>query len=293
MARDLIEEDQASGKLLAAAEDRLEIPLRRHMLEGPAEGLQATEHAQPAILFHSLALLEKLTAAGVRPAAVAGHSLGEFGALVAAGGLEPLDALAAVLARGRAMADAAPSGTGMAAVLGLADDVVERICADSRISGTVVAANFNAPGQVVISGSDEALSAIVPRLQAAGAKGVIPLPVSAAFHSPLMEEAATRFKEAWEKVPLHAPRLPQVFNADAAVHEDPGEIRALMLRQLTGPVRWSASVRRLAEMDVLTFVEIGPKRTLTALVKKILPEAAIHNVEDLPSLQAFLAMTRA
>ncbi len=292
MARDLIEEDEASGKLLAAAEDRLQIPLRRLMLEGPAEALQATEHAQPAILFHSLALLEHLTAAGIEPAAVAGHSLGEFGGLVAAGGLQPLDALAAVHVRGRAMAAAAPSGTGMAAVLGLTDEVVEHICADSRTTGTVVLANFNAPGQVVISGSDEALSAIVPRLEAAGAKRVMHLPVSAAFHSPLMEEAARRFRETWKRVPLRPLRLPQVFNADAAVHKDPDEIRALMVRQLSGPVRWSASVKLLGDMGISTFVEVGPKRTLTALVKKVLPAATIHNVEDLPSLQAFLAMAK-
>lgn len=293
MARDLVEQDEASGQLLAAAEDRLKIPLRRLMLEGPAEALQATEHAQPAILFHSLALLARLTAHGVTPSAVAGHSLGEFGGLVAAGGLEPLDALDAVQMRGRAMSAAAPSGSGMVAVLGLDDKVVERLCAESQNMGGVVAANFNAPGQVVISGSDTALEAVIPRLEAAGAKRIIRLPVSAAFHSPLMEEAARRFKQTWEKVPLRRLGLPQVFNADAAVHTDPGEIRQLMMRQLTGPVRWSASIQRLASLGVTTFVEVGPKRTLTALVKKILPEATIHNIEDLSSLQAFLAAAKA
>jgi [acyl-carrier-protein] S-malonyltransferase len=285
MARDLIEGDGSARSFLLQAEDRLKLPLGRLMLDGPESALQATEHAQPAILFHSLALLRELRAHGVIPDAVAGHSLGEFGGLVAAEGLEPLDALDAVQARGRAMADAARKGSGMVAVLGLPDAVVEQVCAE--VAG-VVPANYNAPGQVVISGTDQALDAVGARLTTAGARRLVRLPVSAAFHSPLMAEAATVFREAWGVVPLRELRRPQVFNADAQVHALPSDVRELMVGQLTGPVRWTASVHRLKALGVDTFVEVGPRRTLTALVKKILPGAVVHNIEDLESMSVAL-----
>ncbi len=267
------------------------MPLRRLMLEGPEAALQATEHAQPAIIFHSLVLLQHVMDAGVAPTAVAGHSLGEFAGLVAAGGLEPVDALLAVHARGQAMSTAAPPGTGMAAVLGLSDEAVEEACRAS--GGQVVPANYNAPGQVVISGSDAGLAALTPLLERAGAKRVIRLGVSAAFHSPLMRRAASTFASTWSRIELRPLTRAQVFNADAGVHREPGEIRDLMVRQLTGPVRWSASVLRLARLGIDTFVEIGPKRTLTPLVKKIIPSATVHNVEDLNTLDAFLEVGHA
>ena len=285
MARDLIEGDGSARPFLLQAEERLKLPLGRLMLEGPESALQSTEHAQPAILFHSLALLRELRAHEVFPDAVAGHSLGEFGGLVAAEGLEPLDALGAVQARGRAMAEAARAGSGMVAVLGLPDAIVAQVCAE--VPG-VVPANYNAPGQVVISGTEEALDAAGARLMKAGARRLVRLPVSAAFHSPLMANAATVFREAWSAVPLRELRRPQVFNADAEVHAAPSEVRELMVGQLTGPVRWTASIQRLHALGVDTFIEVGPRRTLTALVKKILPEAVVHNIEDLESMKVAL-----
>lgn len=287
MARDLVEQDERTRRFLGEAEARLQMPLRRLMLEGPETALQATENAQPAIVFHSLALLGHLDDRGLTPAAVAGHSLGEFAGLVAAGGLRPLDALAAVKDRGDAMAAAAPPGTGMAAVLGLPDQVVERLCAES--AGMVVAANYNGPGQVVVSGTTRGLDAIEPALRHAGARRVVRLPVSAAFHSPLMAPAADAFGRAWQHVPLQPLSLRQVFNTDAGVHASPDEVRPLMVRQLTGPVRWAASIERLAALGIQRFVEVGPRRTLTGLVKKILPSASVENIEDLPSLRAYLA----
>lgn len=285
MARDLVEQDGRTRHFLAQAEARLQMPLRQLMVGGPEAALQATENAQPAIVFHSLALLGHLDDRGLRPAAVAGHSLGEFAALVASGGLTPLDALSAVQARGRTMAAAAQAGTGMAAVLGLPDQEVERLCAES--GGVVVAANFNAPGQVVISGTDAGLTAIEPKLQAAGARRVVRLAVSAAFHSPLMAAAAEAFGPAWQQIPLEPLSLPQVFNADATVHARPDEVRSLMVRQLTGPVRWAASIERLAALGIRRFVEIGPRRTLTGLVTKIVPGVMVANIEDLGSLHEF------
>ena len=286
MARDLLEQDPGSAEFLRQAEDRLKTPLRRLMVEGPDPELQATENAQPAILFHSLALLRLMASTGFSPSLVAGHSMGEFAGLVAAEALDPLDALAAVQARGWAMSAAAPAASGMIAVLGLPDAEVERVCAGSN--GLVVVANYNAPGQVVVSGSEAGLRTVGPQLQAAGAKRLVRLPVSGAFHSPLMAKAAQVFAAAWEKIPLRRLRRAQVFNADAQVHAQPDDVRRLMVGQLTGPVRWTQSIQRLQQLGADTFVEVGPRRTLTGLVKKILPGAVVHNTEDLDSMNALL-----
>src|SRR2546428_3666548 len=191
MTRDLLEGDPGSRDLLRQAEDRLEMPLGRLMLDGPEAELQATENAQPAILFHSMALLRLMTARGLRPSLVAGHSMGEFAGLVAAEALDPVDALAAVRARGTAMSAAAPKASGMIAVLGLPDGAVEQACAASR--GGVVAANYNAPGQVVISGSEAGLTAVSPELEAAGAKRLARVPVLRAVPSPPMTRATHLF----------------------------------------------------------------------------------------------------
>src|SRR6202171_2366146 len=286
MARDLLEGETDLADFLRQAEDRLALALRQLMLNGPEAELQATSNAQPAILFQSLALLRLMSARGLAPDLVAGHSMGEFAGLVAAEALDPLDALQAVRARGGGVAAAAPPASGMVAVLGLPDNAVEEACAAS--GGEVVVANYNAPGQVVISGSEAGLSAVRPNLEAAGAKRLVRLPVSGAFHSPLMVNAAQVFAAAWEKIPLRALRRPQVFNADAQVHRDPIEVRRLMVGQLTGPVRWTQSIQRLQQLGADTYIEVGPRRTLTGLVKKILPGAVVHNVEDLTSMNALL-----
>jgi [acyl-carrier-protein] S-malonyltransferase len=177
----------------------------------------------------------------------------------------------------------------MIAVLGLPDRAVEEACAAS--GGEVVVANYNAPGQVVVSGSEAGLRAVSPRLEAAGAKRLVRLPVSGAFHSPLMAHAAQVFATAWETIPLRALRRPQVFNADARVHQDPIEVRRLMIGQLTGPVRWTQSIQRLQQLGADTYIEVGPRRTLTGLVKKILPGAVVHNIEDLASMNTTLKIT--
>ena len=291
MARDLLEQDAGSAEFLRQSEDRLSMPLGRLMLEGPDAALQQTANAQPAILFHSLALLRLISARGSGPSLVAGHSMGEFAGLVAAEALDPLDALAAVRARGEAMSAAAPTASGMIAVLGLPDGKVEEICATS--GGEVVVANYNAPGQVVISGSEAGLDAVRPQLETAGAKRLVRLPVSGAFHSPLMADAAKVFAAAWEKIPLRPLHRRQVFNADADVHHYPAEVRRLMVGQLTGPVRWTQSIQRLQQLGADTYIEVGPRRTLTGLVKKILPGAVVHNVEDLTSMNALLETKRA
>ena len=266
------------------------MPLSRLMLEGPDAELQGTANAQPAILFHSLALLRLIASRRLRPSLVAGHSMGEFAGLVAADALDPLDALTVVRARGEAMSAAAPAASGMIAVLGLPDTAVEQVCAGS--GGLVVVANYNAPGQVVISGSEAGLDAVSPQLEAAGAKRLVRLPVSGAFHSPLMVNAARVFAGAWEKIALRPLSRPQVFNADAQVHAKPDEIRGLMVGQLTGPVRWTQSIQRLQQLGADTYIEVGPRRTLTGLMKKILPGAVVHNIEDLVSMNAVIEAVR-
>src|SRR5256885_2114644 len=291
MARDLLERDQGSQELLRQAEERLKMPLKRLMLDGPEAELQATDNAQAAILFHSVALLRLLSGRGFHPSLVAGHSMGEFAGLVAAEALDPLDALWAVRARGAAMSAAAPKASGMIAVLGLPDRTVEEACAAS--GGEVVVANYNAPGQVVISGSEAGLTAIGPQPEAAGGKRLGRLPGSGAFPSPLMARAAQVFAAAWEKIPIRALHRPQVFNADAEVHQDSDEVRRLMVGQLTGPVRWTQSIERLQQLGADTYIEVGPRRTLTGLVKKILPGAVVHNVEDLTSMNTLLETNHA
>ncbi len=290
MTRDLLEQDPGSAEFLRQAENRLDMPLGRLMREGPEAELQATENAQPAILFHSLALLRLIGSMGLSPSLVAGHSMGEFAALVTAEALDPLDALTAVRARGGAMSAAAPGASGMIAVLGLPDNAVEQVCAES--GGLVVVANYNAPGQVVISGGEAGLEAVSPQLEAAGAKRLVRLPVSGAFHSPLMVNAAKVFAAAWEKIPLRSLRRPQVFNADAQLHTEPDEVRRLMVGQLTGAVRWTQSIQRLQQLGANTYIEVGPRRTLTGLVKKILPGAVVHNIEDLASMNAVIETIR-
>jgi [acyl-carrier-protein] S-malonyltransferase len=293
MARDLVERDPGALSAVGEAEAILDLPLQRLMLEGPEAALRRTENAQPAIVLHSLLLLRRLAGAGVQPYAVAGHSVGEFSALYAAQALDWAGTLKAVAARGRVMGAAALGGTGMAAVLGLPDDRVEGVLAETAGSPAVVAANYNAPGQVVISGTEEGLERVIPALLQAGARRVVRLEVSGAFHSPLMADAARAFMPAWEAIPLRRPACVQVFNADARAHQDPVEIRELMVRQLTGPVRWTGCVNHLWELGVRTFLEVGPGRTLTGLVRKIQPQASTHNVEDLRSLDSFLETVHA
>ncbi len=282
MGRRILQEDPDAQQLARAGSARLGFDLTELCLQGPDEALQRTENAQPAILLVSLALLGALVARGVRPAVVAGHSLGEYAALVAAGSLAAPEALALVRERGLAMA-AAPQGI-MAAVLGLPDAEVEAACVEA--GGTVVAANYNAPGQVVISGEADAVGRAVHLLRARGARRVVALKVGGAFHSPLMAVAAGRLAAALKQAPLRPLAIPMAFNADGALHQEVANVRRLMVEQLTAPVRWAQCVRTLWERGVRTFVEVGPQKTLTALIRKTIDAADLISVEDLESLDS-------
>ena len=273
------------------ADDILGFALSTICWEGPEERLRATENAQPALLAHSVAVVRVLAGRGVRPDWAAGHSLGEFSAHVAAGSLAFDDALRLVRARGEAMAEAGRSSPGsMAAVLGLDDVAVDALCRSVRREGEVLEpANFNAPGQIVISGSREAIRRAVDEARDHGARKAVELPVSGAFHSPLMAPAAARLAEVLSGVELRAAAIPVVANVDAAPVTDPEAIRPRLLEQLTAPVRWTACVERLRELGAVRFVEPGPGAVLTGLLRRIdrhLGGQAVGGPEEVETLAA-------
>lgn len=290
MAADLAEAFPPAAQTLAEADEALGLALSGTLREGPADALTATEVAQPAILAHSVAVWRVLAEAGIEPDWVAGHSLGEYSALVAAGGLDFAAALRLVRERGLAMAAAglAVPGT-MAAVIGLEDEGVEAAVEQAKEVGVVVVANYNSPGQVVISGEPEAVQHTGMLAKAAGARGVMPLKVSGAFHSPLMQPAAQRMQPLLEAAPIADTRVPLVSNVDAEPRQDAAGLREALRRQITGSVRWTASVQRLISAGADLFVEVGPGDVLTRLMKRIAPEAEALATSDLAGVRAALA----
>ena len=254
----------AHRDLMERANDILGFRITDIMFNGTSDDLKATRVTQPAIFLHSVVLALSQTQ---QPDMVAGHSLGEFSALVAAGALDFEDGLRLVAIRAQAMQACCEKQPGaMAAVIALPDEVIEQICAG--IPG-VVPANFNSPGQVVISGEDAAVDAACAQLKAAGAKRALKLPVSGAFHSPLMEPAREQLAQAIEATPFHTPRCPVYQNVTAAPTTDPALIKANCLAQLTSPVRWTQTVQNMLADGATHFVELGPGTVLQGLVKRI------------------------
>ncbi len=273
MGQGLLVHPQAA-EVFARAERVLGWPVARLCVEGPEEQLNDTAYTQPALLTVSVAALRALEGRLERPAFVAGHSLGEFSALVAAGALDFEDALQLVRERGRLMKEAGEQQPGgMAAVLGLEAPQVEEICERVRTEtgGFVGIANDNCPGQVVISGDERALQATAEPLRAAGARRVLRLAVSIAAHSPLMRRAATTFRAVLARVTFRPPQVPVVSNRAAAPLTNPEAIRQAIGQQLTSPVRWRESVRWMIDRGVHRFVEIGPGDVLTGLLRRIEP----------------------
>jgi [acyl-carrier-protein] S-malonyltransferase len=247
------------------------------MLDGPAEALNRTELTQPALFAVSAALWDVRPTDLPRPVALAGHSLGEYSALYAAGALDFDTALALVVRRGQLMQEASDAAGGaMAAVIGLADDAVE--AAVAKLGQGVVVANYNSPGQVVISGPKDAMAAAQEALKAAGAKRVLPLPVSGAFHSPAVAPANDALAALIREVTIHDPALPVIMNVDAHPARTADEIRQRLLVQMTSSVQWTRTVQVLRTLGAGTFVEIGSGKVLAGLVKRILPDAATINV---------------
>jgi [acyl-carrier-protein] S-malonyltransferase len=272
MGKDLCDLSPAAAAVFAQADQVLGFPLSRLCFEGPPEALNDTANTQPAILTTSVAALRALEEHLREPAFVAGHSLGEFSALVAAGTLSFEEALLLVRKRGQLMKQAGERNPGgMAAVIGLEATQVDECCARVREAngGYVGIANDNCPGQVVISGDEQALQAGIEAMVAAGARKVVRLAVSIAAHSPLMAETAAAFRQALEKVTIRPPKVPFVANATAGPLTEPDQIRGALSQQLTSPVYWTGSVRWMIRQGVTRFVEVGPGEVLTGLLRRI------------------------
>jgi len=289
MGRGLYEAFPAVRAVYEEASSILGYDVAQLCFEGPVERLNLTEHTQPALLVSSAAALKALEPAGLTPLAVAGHSLGEYSAVFAAGGLSFRDTVALVQKRGRYMAEAVPPGTGLvAALLGLSADIVRAVCQEAASAGVVAAANFNSPGQVVIAGEKAAVERAIEIAKSKGCKKAIPLPVSVPVHTPLMQGAADRLAAEFDGVTWRDLTVPLINNAEAVALQRSADIRASLVRQLPSSVRWEESVQAMATMGVTTFVEIGPGTVLTGLVKRILPGAVTANVHDQKSLDAAL-----
>ena len=267
MGKDLYEASSEAKSLFEEANDILEFSITNIMFGEDAEALIQTQVTQPAIFLHSV-ILSQVMGERFRPDAVAGHSLGEFSALVAAKALSFADGLRLVHQRALAMQAACDQIPGtMAAVLGLEDQIIEEICA--RTPGIVVAANYNCPGQLVISGEEAAIATACEALKDAGARRALPLPVGGAFHSPLMEPAKTKLATAIETTPIASPVCPIYQNVSAKGVTDAAKIKQNLIAQLTAPVKWTQSVQQLLSDGATQFTEVGPGKVLQGLVKKI------------------------
>ena len=273
MGKDLYDNNNEAQALFEKANDILGFRITDIMFEGSADDLKQTKVTQPAVFLHSVILAKVL---GIEPDAVAGHSLGEFSALVAAGALSFEDGLKLVSKRAMAMQKCCESQPGgMAAILNLEDCVVEKVCAE--IDGVVVAANYNCPGQLVISGSDEAVDAACVKLKEAGAKRALRLPVGGAFHSPLMEAARKELEQAITEVKFHTPTCPIYQNVDAQPQTNPESIKQNIIAQLTAPVRWTQISRNMVADGVTEFTELGPGTVLQGLIKKVSAEVTVES----------------
>ncbi len=291
MARDLAARFPAARDLLASLDDALGVPLTKVMWDGPEAELQQTVNTQPAILAHSAAVLAAIGSRLAPVAGAAGHSLGEYSAYLAAGALSAVDAVRLVRHRGQLMQEAGEARPGaMAAVLGLESEKVVAACRDASTAEVVaVAANLNAPDQTVISGDPEAVSRAGDGCKAAGAKRVMPLKVSGAFHSPLMAAAQAGLAAALAAVPLRDPRFPVVANVTGAPVTTATEARRLLEAQLTAPVQWVACVKALAALNPeIRFVEVGPGTVLGGLVKRIVTDASVISLATAEELEKFL-----
>ena len=274
MGKELYESRKDIKDLMESANDILGFDILSIMFNGTEEDLKKTKVTQPAIFIHSLAAVKAVDTIGA--GMVAGHSLGEFSALVANGALSFKDGLELVYQRALAMQEACDANpSSMAAVLGLEDEKVEEICA--QIEGIVVPANYNCPGQLVISGETAAVEKACEALKAAGAKRALLLPVNGAFHSPLMKPAQDKLAKAIENTKFNKPIIPIYQNITTTAVEDPEEIKKNLIAQLTGPVKWTQTVRNMIADGAESFVEVGPGKTLQGLIKKIHPEALVSS----------------
>ena len=279
MGKDLYDNNEEARAMFEKANEILGFRITDLMFEGTPEDLRQTKVTQPAIFLHSV-ILAKSLGDEFKPDMVAGHSLGEFSALVAAGALNFEDGLRLVSARAQAMQKACEiNPSTMAAIIALPDEKVEEVCAG--IEGVVVCANYNCPGQLVISGEEAAIDKACEVLKAAGAKRAMKLPVGGGFHSPCMEPARAELAEAIERTNFTTPSCPVYQNVDALPHTDPAEIKGLLISQLTAPVRWTQTVKNMVADGATEFVELGPGKVLQGLVSKISRDVTVAGYQSL------------
>ena len=280
MGKDLYENNALAKELFDKANEVLGFKITDIMFNGTDEELKQTKVTQPAVFLHSVISALCMGDAFQRDM-VAGHSLGEFSALTAAGALSFEDGLKLVHARALAMQKACEIAPGtMAAVIGLPDETIEQVCAEVSTEGNVVIpANYNCPGQLVISGNEDAINTACEKLTEAGARRALPLPVSGAFHSPLMQPAKDELQAAIEKTEIHAPKCPVYQNVDAKPHTDPAEIKANLIAQLTSSVRWTASVQNMIADGADDFTECGPGKALQGMIGRIDKSVSAHGIE--------------
>ena len=294
MGKELYDAYPVVRDIFDQADALLNEPLSMLCFEGPEGDLMLTENTQPGILTFSTAVSELLKSKGIQPSAAAGLSLGEYGALVCAGALSFEDALPLVRKRGRFMQEAVPAGKGtMAAILGLSAETLTACLEAAADAGTVTIANYNCPGQLVISGTVQAVEKACTLAKEAGAKRALPLPVSGPFHSPLLLGAGLRLQEALNAVQASMPAIPVIANVAARPVLDDADLKALLVAQVSHAVCWEDSIRFLLKEGVQTFVEVGPGKVLSGFMKKIDKEAKVLNVEDAASLSNTLKVLEA
>jgi len=286
MGKELFENFSVAKQIFQEADDTLHFSISTLCFKGPEDGLKLTENTQPAILTTSIAALKVLEAErGMIPQFTAGHSLGEYSALVASGALAFSEAVKTVRLRGKFMQEAVPVGEGaMAAVLGMEREQIEELC-EACSSGEVLApANFNCPGQIVIAGHSKAVERAIERIKQGGKKAVL-LPVSAPFHSPLMKPAGERLERALEQISISDLKIPVVTNVEAEVNTSKDRVKGLLVAQVSSPVRWEESMRKMIEKGVEQVLEIGPGKVLSGLMKRIDNRIETKNLEDLQTLK--------
>ena len=290
MAKEFLENFKESKEVFDAADAALGYDLAHLCVNGPVEKLNLTENTQPAILAASIAILRPLERRGLAATAAAGHSLGEYTAITAAGGFELNDAVSLVQKRGRYMQEAVPAGTGlMAAVLGMERLDLEKTCLEAAKNGIVAPANYNSPGQIVIAGEKLAVEKAMELARARGAKKVIPLAVSVPSHCAMMKQAGDRLARELDAVRINDLRIPIVNNADAKFLKTASELRPSLIRQISSPLFWEDTIKNMVADGYDTFIEIGPGKVLTGLVRRIAKDAKVLNVEDQKSMNDTLS----
>jgi [acyl-carrier-protein] S-malonyltransferase len=286
MGKEFFENFRVAREVFQEADDVLHLPISSLCFQGPEEALKLTENTQPAVLTASIAVLRVLQAEkGVVPHLAAGHSLGEYSALVVSGALAFADAVQIVRLRGRFMQEAVPVGEGaMAAILGMERGQVEKLCEEAAQGEVLTPANFNCPGQIVIAGHAKAVERAMERVKQEGKKAV-PLPVSAPFHSPLMKPAGERLGKVLEGIPIQDLKIPVVTNVEADINQSKERVKELLVTQVSSPVRWEESMQKISGNGIEQILEIGPGKVLSGLMKRINPKVETKNIEDIQTLK--------